>query len=166
MTNEEIQNRLIQQNTDSQHRTAELIADLQKKQAAEAAKLEALKPLVLPLMCSLAKQGLSVTAFTQHMNVNNDLVVSVSATSKEGSKFKFVEFAGYTKEGRGKNQKRLEAKAKKIEDAIFKDVGIKVGVNSFSLEIGREFGGTYSFKTGASTPKEPSPKNVLISFYL
>jgi hypothetical protein len=66
-------------------------------------------------------------------------------------KFKFIQFAGYTKRGAGKNQDRLYAKAAKLEESFLAATGIKCDINPFSLESQR---------------KQDGNKMVLVSFQI
>lgn len=58
-------------------------------------------------------------------------------------KFKFIKFAGYTSRGAGKNEGRLDSKAKKMADTVIKALGSSYKnfdcyINSYSLEVENE----------------------------
>lgn len=51
------------------------------------------------------------------------------------NKIKFLKFSGYTSSGRGKNQERLNEKAKNLSESIRNATGLHTSVNQFSLEV-------------------------------
>lgn len=69
------------------------------------------------------------------------LALRAKPVGAKGEKW-FVGFAGYTAQGAGKNQKRLEAKAEKLKQLILAELSTKittdvsVGVNQYSMEFG------------------------------
>lgn len=84
----------------------------------------------------LKKQGLEITQVT--WTLHEDLHLSASINAKSTGKFKFMQFAGYTSTGAGRNAKQLQAKAAKLETAMCESGSLtRFSVNQFSLEIGR-----------------------------
>lgn len=111
----------------------------------EAGRLRALKlakSMMDRLVPALSDLGLEVTNFGEHQcpypqgsqdwTPNSHLKVTLHLHST-GS-FRFLAFDGYDSRGAGRNQKRLEQKACKLEDAVLKATGFTVSVNPISLE--------------------------------
>lgn len=83
---------------------------------------------------TIVQASTSKTGHGEDWTETTKLKVSIRCAAKN-SKFKFVKFAGYKANGCGRNEKRLDDKAAKIEEAV---KGIhKVQVNQYSLEYGR-----------------------------
>lgn len=61
--------------------------------------------------------------------------IKVTFTAAALPGFKFLQFNGYNAKGEGKNEKRLQVKAAKIEEALKTDVISSVAVNQYSLEV-------------------------------
>lgn len=64
---------------------------------------------------------------------------SLSLTLNSDGKFRFIEFRGYTSRGSGKNEERLDSKAKKIREAVMAALQnpvneLRCSVNQYSLE--------------------------------
>ena len=77
---------------------------------------------------------LQTTCYDFNVTEKSSLVVSCSC--EMFGKMKPIKFAGYTSSGAGKNQKKLDEKAKKIEEYIKNKTCIKsIDVNQYSLEI-------------------------------
>lgn len=97
----------------------------------------------------LAKLHLTIDSFT--MNRPDKEKAShrgrLNLTLNSDGKFKFIQFRGYTSRGAGKNESRLDSKAKKIcetvQGALRDSINeLRCLVNPFSLEVrdGKETG--------------------------
>jgi hypothetical protein len=108
--------------------TADQIKKLQDAEAKRNLLVEMLKARLVTLVPALEKRGLNLTDLRFYLNDNGSLVVSAKGVPYAGSKFRFIKFAGYDAQGRGRNRKTLDAKKDKLEEAL------GVFVNEFSLE--------------------------------
>lgn len=120
-------------------------------QQAVAVKTEMLKEQLPLVAAGLKKLGLEISSMDFRISDESFQLSGNITAIQTNAKFRFVEFAGYTASGAGRNQAKLQAKATQIDEAV--KVGpIAFSTNMFSLEVGRRDSGT--------TPR------VLISFYL
>ena len=97
----------------------------------------------------LSKLHLTIDSFTMNRpdkeKASNRGRLSLHLVSD--GKFKFIQFRGYTSRGAGKNEDRLDSKAKKISEEVMAALQnpvneLRCSVNPFSLEVrdGKETG--------------------------
>lgn len=135
---------------------------LQKLEEFWKTKLDIVKKHESKIENSLTKIGLglsrlniSKTLFPVEVHENDKLIIEMAFVPID-DKFKFIEFAGYTKDGDGKNQNKLETKSEKIKEEMIKNTGLEsVHVNKYSLED--------NFN---SRNKSPQINSVLITIYI
>lgn len=153
----EIQNKLTEAQNVRNTATEAKILRLQQLAGMHAVKAQQLQAKLPALVEVLAKHHLEICSLTTYKTgmddsqwaENDKLRVDISA-KPTSDKFKFIQFAGYTARGSGKNQERLEARATKLADATSATIGVSAQVNCYSFEL-----------------KEPtSTKNILITLWL
>lgn len=86
--------------------------------------------------------GIGKTGMDSSVLAENDkCTLSLRILPTPESKFKFIQFAGYTKSGRGKNHERLHERAEKMKNTILQNLdttlNVTCHVNLFSLEANR-----------------------------
>jgi hypothetical protein len=79
---------------------------------------------------ALAKEGLAVS----EVHAGAAPRFSVTAVPTSG-KFRFLKDSGYMANGSGKNERRLEAKAERLQEIISTATGFNCNVNQYSLEV-------------------------------
>ncbi len=111
-------------------------------------KLNILKEKLPLIVQALEKTGLHLDRLSYHKAVMSEKLEYVEKYENMknfdisfvgvpfNEKMKFIKFAGYTKSGSGKNKERLKTKAKKMQDEFTAITGLKVSINSNSLEYG------------------------------
>lgn len=90
----------------------------------------------------LAKLHLTIDSFTMNRPDKEKAIHrgSLSLNLNSDGKFRFIEFRGYTSRGSGKNEDRLDSKAKKISEEVMAALQnpvneLRCSVNPFSLEV-------------------------------
>ena len=110
----------------------------------EAERVQLLVNMLPDIEGALNKLGLTMRDIRYHRTSSGSdgwvrdvdkLRVCFTACIKPKSKFRFLTFAGYAKEGGGRNYKRLQAKARAMEEAIYVVAGAKVQCSAQSLEV-------------------------------
>lgn len=136
--------------TGAQHASTEQaqlkLRDFQNRYNEETRKLT---PLFTPLHKALAVVGLTPSdisfrksgAHSDTWGPDDTLLVVLTATPTEFRPYRFISHQGYDSQGRGRNQKQLDAKATKLEEHLQAAMpGTRVAVNQFSIEAKRKEG--------------------------
>lgn len=105
-------------------------------------KLEQFKKIIPSLEKAVSNYGGKISRLSYHKTGKDDtwenddtFIVSFSITPTEKSKIKFIKDEGFTKEGRGKNDTKLETQAEKLRDYLKENLSLNsVSVNKYSFE--------------------------------
>ena len=119
----------------------ELVEELERKKAEMLRRCEIARVIVFMSNDIFKKLHLTIEEFAveQPSDKHESNRGTVSFYLKSDGNFKFIPFAGYDSRGRGRNQSRLETKARKMEEKITEfvdseNLNISCNVNEYSLE--------------------------------
>ena len=121
------------------------IANLERMREEYTANMDVAESMLNDLQPVLEKLHLTIEYFI--VNQPDKEVAShkgqIMLRLVSDGKFKFIKFAGYTSRGAGKNEGRLDSKAKKMVNTVGNALGHRYKnfdcyVNSYSLEVKNE----------------------------
>jgi len=148
MTDEEITIELDNREQNLKRNNDGLRKQMEHNEKMHSEKFDDVKIALPKIMQGLSKQGLAIkdisvrkSGLNDNWNEGDVMQIAISAIPTS-NKIKFINFAGYTESGSGRNEKKLQEKADALKTALKESTGLSsVSVNRNSFQI-NEGGGS------------------------